>query len=100
MSALPKPRKKMQPGNAAGLFRPAIDEILTTDLTAPRKQRHTAKWIYERLLDERRSLESGRCLPARQAVHPRERAGVGQPPDARPGAYQSTALMLKLWLAP
>ncbi|MFI8829141.1 hypothetical protein [Streptomyces sp. NPDC053431] len=30
-----------------------IDGILTADLTAPRKQRHTVKRIFDRLLDER-----------------------------------------------
>ncbi|WP_123996025.1 MULTISPECIES: hypothetical protein [Streptomyces] len=29
-----------------------IDGILTADLTAPRKQRHTVKGIFDRLLDE------------------------------------------------
>jgi hypothetical protein len=29
-----------------------IDGILTADLTAPRKQRHTVKRIFDRLLDE------------------------------------------------
>ncbi len=33
-------------------FKPVIDAILTADLTAPRKQRHTVKRIYDRLLDE------------------------------------------------
>lgn len=34
-------------------FKPAIDEMLRADLTAPRKQRHTATRIWNRLLDER-----------------------------------------------
>ncbi|MGW0606902.1 hypothetical protein [Streptomyces sp. NPDC002644] len=32
--------------------KPVIDGILTADLTAPRKQRHTVKRIFDRLLDE------------------------------------------------
>lgn len=33
-------------------FKPAIDEILTEDTTAPRKQRHTARRILARLVEE------------------------------------------------
>ncbi len=33
-------------------FIPVIDAILTADIEAPRKQRHTAKRIFERLRDE------------------------------------------------
>jgi hypothetical protein len=34
-------------------FKPIIDEILRSDLDAPRKERHTVKRIYDRLIDER-----------------------------------------------
>ena len=43
-TARPKPK--------LGQFLPVIDEILEADKTAPPKQRHTAKRIYERLRDE------------------------------------------------
>ena len=33
-------------------YKPLIDEMLRADLDAPRKQRHTVKRIFERLLDE------------------------------------------------
>ena len=33
-------------------FKPAIDAMLREDLTAPRKQRHTATRIWNRLIDE------------------------------------------------
>ncbi|GGN93813.1 hypothetical protein GCM10010112_82500 [Actinoplanes lobatus] len=33
-------------------FKPVIDDILRADLDAPRKQRHTVKRIYDRLIDE------------------------------------------------
>jgi hypothetical protein len=36
----------------SGWDRSVIDEILRVDLDAPRKQRHTAKRIFDRLLDE------------------------------------------------
>jgi transposase len=42
------PRRKPQ----LGQFLPVIDEILEADKTAPPKQRHTAKRIFERLRDE------------------------------------------------
>ncbi|MER7179440.1 hypothetical protein ABT404_08135 [Streptomyces hyaluromycini] len=53
ISALPEPRKKTRT-RAARLdpYKPVIDAILKADLTAPRKQRHTVKRIYDRLLDE------------------------------------------------
>jgi len=43
-AARPKPR--------LGQFLGVIDEILEADKTAPPKQRHTARRIYERLRDE------------------------------------------------
>ena len=42
----PRPRPKV------GEFVGVIDEILETDRTAPSKQRHTSKRIFERLRDE------------------------------------------------
>ena len=41
-----------RPKPKLGQFLPVIDEILEADKTAPPKQRHTAKRIYERLRDE------------------------------------------------
>jgi hypothetical protein len=52
-SALPPPRKAMPPrASKLDPFKPAIDEILRADLDATRKQRHTVRRIYHRLLDE------------------------------------------------
>src|SRR4051794_41671336 len=42
----PRPRPKLDP------FLPVIHQILEDDKKAPRKQRHTAKRIFERLRDE------------------------------------------------
>lgn len=52
-SAWPTPRKKL-PARASKLdpFKPAIDEILRVDLTAPRKQKHTVTRIVDRLVTE------------------------------------------------
>ena len=42
----PRPRPKLDP------LLPVIDQILEADRKAPRKQRHTARRIFERLRDE------------------------------------------------
>lgn len=58
VSAVPEPRKKMRPRETRlDPYRPVIDAILTADLTAPRKQRHTVKRIYDRLLDEHDAVD-------------------------------------------
>ena len=46
--ARPRARRALAPGDAAW-----IDAVLEADLGAPRKQRHTAKRIYDRLVAER-----------------------------------------------
>jgi transposase len=52
-SAWPEPRKKSgKRASRLDPFRPVIDGWLRDDLDAPRKQRHTAKRIFDRLLDE------------------------------------------------
>lgn len=53
-SAVPPPRKvpEGRPAPKLGAFREVIDEWLTADLEAPRKQRHTSKRIWRRLVDE------------------------------------------------
>lgn len=53
-AALPPPRKQPEgrPAPKLGPYRPLIDEWLLADREAPRKQRHTAKRIWQRLLEE------------------------------------------------
>lgn len=52
-SAWPRPRKKSPPRKSRlDPFKPAIDAMLRADLDAPRKQRHTAKRIFDRLVAE------------------------------------------------
>ncbi|MFL6123869.1 hypothetical protein [Actinophytocola sp.] len=52
-SAFPSPRKKQPPRKSRlDPFKPAIDAMLWADLDAPRKQRHTAKRIFDRLVAE------------------------------------------------
>ncbi len=52
-AAEPPPRKKpVRTAPRLDPYKPAIDEMLTYDLAAPRKQRHTATRILARLRDE------------------------------------------------
>ncbi|MFI8771870.1 transposase [Gordonia sp. CNJ-863] len=52
-SAWPKePKPPPKRGSRLDPYRPVIDVWLRDDLDAPRKQRHTAKRIFDRLLDE------------------------------------------------
>lgn len=53
-SPLPPPKRApvSRPAPKLGPYRALIDESLATDREAPRKQRHTAKRIRRRLLDE------------------------------------------------
>ena len=53
-SALPPPRKPAEgrPAPKLGPYRALIDGWLLSDREAPRKQRHTAKRIWQRLLEE------------------------------------------------
>jgi transposase len=54
MSPVPPSRKRPENRSAPklGEYRELIDEWLTADLQAPRKQRHTARRIWKRLVDE------------------------------------------------
>lgn len=52
-SVWPEPRKKPRPrGTHLDPYKPLIDQMLRADLDAPRKQRHTVKRIFDRLIDE------------------------------------------------
>jgi transposase len=52
-SVWPEPRKKPPPRpTALDPYKPVIDELLRTDLDAPRKQRHTITRIFHRLVEE------------------------------------------------
>lgn len=56
--AAPPPRKTPQRSSPRlEPFKKAIDEMLMSDLEAPRKQRHTARRIRERLIDEHGASE-------------------------------------------
>ena len=52
-SAVPAPRKvPVRVSPRLGPAKPLIDAMLREDLTAPRKQRHTARRVLARLVDE------------------------------------------------
>ncbi|MER5422380.1 IS21 family transposase [Streptosporangium roseum] len=82
----PEPRKKMAPrASRLDAFKPLIDEMLRADLDAPRKQRHTAKRIFARLVDEHQAMEISyqivRAYVAHRRGEIRVEAGRG-PPEA------------------
>ena len=53
-SAIPPAKRspESRPAPKLGPYRPVIDEILEADRKAPRKQRHTARRIWQRLVEE------------------------------------------------
>ena len=87
-SARPPPRKRApRPAPQLGPYVEVIREWLLADLSAPRKQRHTARRIWQRLVDERgatvaestargyvgrlrHELESGRVEVTVPQLHP------------------------------
>jgi transposase len=81
-SAWPQARKRLpQRPSKLDMFKPVIDEILRADLDAPRKQRHTVKRIYDRLIGERGMREVSyqvvRAYVANRAPQIRAAAGRG-----------------------
>ena len=94
-SASPPERKPRQ-GVAWRLepFKPAIDAMLTEDTTAPRKQRHTARRILARLIEERGAEELSystvrdyvRVRRAQIDVEAGRRVEVFVPQEHAPGA--------------
>ena len=82
-SVWPEPRKKPPPRpTALDPYKPVIDEILRTDLDAPRKQRHTITRIFHRLIEEHGADVS---YPMVRALRLGPEAGdprsLGQSPD-------------------
>jgi transposase len=57
-SALPPERKTpVRMSRRLEVFKPVIDAMLRADLDAPRKQRHTARRVLARLVDEHQAVE-------------------------------------------
>jgi transposase len=80
-SPLPTPRKRPEgrPAPKLGAYRELIDEWLIADRTAPRKQRHTAHRVWERLGEEHGAEVSERAVRKWVAHRRRE---LGEPPAA------------------
>jgi transposase len=80
-SPLPPPRKRPQgrPAPKLGAYRELIDQWLEADRSAPRKQRHTARRVWERLVEEHAADVAERTV--REYVHGRRRA-LGEPVEA------------------
>ena len=81
-SAWPSPRKKATPrASKVDPFKPVIDAWLVADLDAPRKQRHTTKRIFDRLIDEQAmtgvSYQVVRAYVARRRPEVRVEQGRG-----------------------
>ncbi len=79
-SPLPPPRRQPErrPAPKLGAYRPLIDGWLLADREAPRKQRHTAKRVWQRLVDEQGAEVSERQV--RRYVRMRRRE-LGEPVD-------------------
>ena len=86
-NAEPPPYKLSEPRPAPvfGPFRPFVDDMLVVDETAPRKQRHTARQIYRRLVAEHGYR--GKYDQIRRYLQQRRRSGRETfiPLEHRPG---------------
>ena len=79
----PRPKPKLDP------FLPVIHQILEEDKKAPRKQRHTAKRIFERLRDEHGYTGGKSIVKEAVAAWRGSRAEVFVPLAHRPGEAQA-----------
>jgi transposase len=96
VSAWPEPRKKLPPRpTRLDAYRPLIDQILRADLDAPRKQRHTAKRIFDRLVAEHDASEVSygmvRAYVAQRRPEIRVEAGHGPPAAFVPQSHRPGA---------
>lgn len=76
-SAIPPERKSPPPKSSPALepWKPVIDGWIEADRTAPRKQRHTARRIYERLVEEH-GADVGESTVRRYVAQKKQSAGV------------------------
>ncbi len=68
----PKRAPRSRPAPKLGPYRPIIDKWLTDDQKAPRKQRHTARRVWQRLLEEHGAEVSERQVERYVAAKRRE----------------------------
>ncbi|WP_143653587.1 IS21 family transposase [Streptosporangium subroseum] len=92
-SVWPEPRKKLPPRKTKlDPFKPLIDQMLRVDLDAPRKQRHTVKRIFDRLVDEHDAVEVSypmvRAYVAARRPEIKVEAGRGPPNAFVPQSHQ------------
>jgi len=79
-SAIPPPKRPpvVRPAPKLGPYRQVIDEILVADREVPRKQRHTARRIWQRLVEERGAVVSERQVCRYVHDKRRELGDVGE----------------------
>jgi hypothetical protein len=89
-SAVPPPKRMptSRPAAKLGAFRELIDGWLVADRGAPRKQRHTAKRIWQRLVDEHGAEVAETTVD--DYVRKRRRELVRGPGRARRSSRRST----------
>ena len=78
-SAVPPPKRSpvLRPAPVLGVFHALIDEWLLADRVAPRKQRHTARRVFERLRDEQ-GCEAAETTVRRHVRERRRVLGLGR----------------------
>lgn len=78
--AEPEPYQRLTPASVSPLAAHLdwIDEVLRNDRTVPRKQRHTARRIYDRLVDER-GFKGGRSSVRRHIARRKQELGIDRP---------------------
>lgn len=106
-SAIPPPRKRPdRTSPRLAPFKAAIDDMLRTDLDAPKKQRHTARRVLARLVEEHGAVELSystvrdhvakrRPVIAAEAGKPLE---VGFVPQTHPPAAEGEVDFHDLWV--
>jgi transposase len=79
-SAIPSPKSapEVRPAPKLGRYRAVIDAWLVADRDAPRKQRHTARRIWQRLVEEHGAVVSERQVCRYVRVKRRELGVVGE----------------------
>jgi transposase len=79
-SAIPPAKRapELRPAPKLGPYRQVIDEILVADKQAPRKQRHTARRIWQRLVEEHGATVSERQVSRYVHDKRRELGEVGE----------------------
>lgn len=79
-SAIPLAKRppESRPAPKLGAYRAVIDEILIADREAPRKQRHTARRIWQRLVEEHDAVVSERQVCRYVHAKRRELGDVGE----------------------